>query len=168
MENSDITNDDTALKDSLLKAGKVTDIADLQKKNKKQFVVFSTDKIVGLISKTVERKLNILIQQYTDKDKKEIEKAVRLEVFNTLKNGEDDMTSETVDLLELRILKMKKTLEATQKALNDVRSGKISQQGISSIYDCVQGLQEGDDQFEAKAELLKDIFKQNLKLQEKE
>ena len=168
MGNSDTSNDDTTLKDLLLKEGKVTDIADLQKRKKKQFVVFSADKIVTLISKTVERKLNILIQQYTDKDKKEIEKAVRLEVFNALKNGGDDMTSETVDLLELRILKMKKTLEATQKALNDVRSGKISQQGISSIYDCVQGLQEGDDQFEAKVELLKDIFKQNLKLQEKE
>ncbi|MEE9581078.1 MAG: hypothetical protein V3V74_07180 [Nitrosomonadaceae bacterium] len=168
MKQFNTTSEDTDLKDLLKKEGKLTDIAALQKKTNKEFVVLSSQKILNLISKTVERKLNVLIQQYTDKDKKEIEKAVRLEVFNTLKNGEDDMTSETVDLLELRILKMKKTLEATQKALNDVKSGKISQQGISSIYDCVQGLREGDDQFEAKAELLKDIFKQNLKIQEKE
>ena len=163
-----MANDNTDLKDMLLKQGVKTDIAALQKKTRKEFVVLSTQKILNLISNVVERKLNVLIREYTDNDKKEIEKAVRLEVFNALKNGEDDMTSETVDLLEQRINKMKKTLEATQRALNDVRAGKISQQGINSIYDCVQGLNEDDIHFEAKAELLKGIFEQNMKLQKKE
>ena len=163
-----MNNEDDNLNDLLRQEGKVTDLATLQKKSGKEFVVLSTSKILNLITKVVEKKVNALIAEYTDNDKKEIEKAVRLEVFNTLKNGEDELTSDTVDLLEQRINKMKKTLEATQRALSDVKSGKISQQGISSIYDCVQGLSENDDQFEAKAELLKGIFEENLKLQMKE
>lgn len=161
-------NDDgLSFKDLLLKKGQVTSIKDLQEKKSNNFLVISTKKIFEMVTHIVDKKVNNLIREYTEKDKKEIENAVRLEVFNNLKNG-DDKTYETVELLEQRIAKMNKTLEATQKALKDVKSGKISEAGIGSIYDCIQGLDEDDDQFEAKADLLKGIFEQNKIIQNKE
>ena len=68
-----------------------------------------------------------------------------------------------VDLLERRIAKLKANLQATE--LRFAEGARQIEQGISSIYREVQGLDHADKLFERKRELMTTIFQANLKLQ---
>lgn len=69
--------------------------------------------------------------------------------------------------LQRRIKKLNETLVSTEKRLNQVSAMKTVDEGISSIYRDVQGLDESDAQAGKKKELMADIFKANLKLQKR-
>lgn len=67
-----------------------------------------------------------------------------------------------VDLLQRRISKLKHNLVETE---NQFVGGEAGDDGISSIYREVQGLNAGDGQFARKRELMTTIFQANLELQ---
>ncbi|MEL6714559.1 MAG: hypothetical protein AAFP86_12335, partial [Planctomycetota bacterium] len=66
--------------------------------------------------------------------------------------------------LERRIAKLSMLLGQTEDALRQAKAGKPVDSGVSSIYDSVQGLDEQDDSFEQKSELMRGIFEANLAL----
>lgn len=66
--------------------------------------------------------------------------------------------------LERRIAKLSVLLGETEDALRKARLGKAVDDGVSSIYDAVQGLSSQDGQFEQKTELMRSIFEANLAL----
>lgn len=70
-----------------------------------------------------------------------------------------------VEVLERRIGKLKGNLEATERSLAGLSNGQQVDPGISSIYREVQGLDNGDVQFERKRTLMADIFRANIALQ---
>lgn len=72
-----------------------------------------------------------------------------------------------VDLLQRRIEKLNQNLEETEHQLREVIRVKNIDEGISSMYREVQGLDEGDSRFERKLALMTDLFKANLRLQRK-
>jgi len=72
----------------------------------------------------------------------------------------------TIDLLERRITKLTGSLDQTESELKRIASLKAIDTGISSIYSTVQGLLDGEDNTEAKREMLKDIFEANLALRQ--
>lgn len=67
-----------------------------------------------------------------------------------------------VELLERRIAKLKANLQATVMRFS---RGEAVDEGISSIYREVQGLDHADSLYERKRELMKTIFQANLTLQ---
>ncbi|MEM6671850.1 MAG: hypothetical protein AAF726_03345 [Planctomycetota bacterium] len=71
-----------------------------------------------------------------------------------------------VDRLERRIEKLTVLLDETEQQLRAVRARKTIDPGIASIYEAVQGLDEGDGMFEQKTELMRCIFEANLALRE--
>ena len=72
-----------------------------------------------------------------------------------------------VDNLQRRITKLSASLKDTENQLAHIASVKQIDPGISSIYREVQGLQNNDERFERKKELMSDIFAANLDLQKK-
>jgi hypothetical protein len=72
-----------------------------------------------------------------------------------------------VELMQRRISKLQKSLDVTEKRLQEVAKMKNVEDGIASIYREVQGLSDGSDQFERKRGLMDDLFKANLALQRK-
>ena len=70
-----------------------------------------------------------------------------------------------VDMLQRRIDKLKGSLGETEHQLREVTRLKSIDQGISSVYKEVQGLDQGDVQFERKMELMTDLFQANIVLQ---
>lgn len=66
--------------------------------------------------------------------------------------------------LERRIAKLSMLLGESEEALRRVKAAKAIDPGVSSIYDSVQGLDEGDDSFEQKSTLMKSIFEANMAL----
>ena len=73
-----------------------------------------------------------------------------------------------VDLLQRRISKLKTSLEETERNMREVTRLKNIDQGISSIYREVQGLDDNDDRYERKLELMSNIFEANRLLQKGE
>ena len=69
-----------------------------------------------------------------------------------------------IDKLERRVSKLTESLGMTEAELKRVAAMKNIDLGIASIYRSVQGLTAGDDQFEAKQEMMKSIFEANLAL----
>lgn len=71
---------------------------------------------------------------------------------------------ERTDLLERRVAKLGSMLERTEERLRHVLSSG-GDEGVSSIYRDVQGLDAGEGQVEQKRDLLKAIFDANLRMQ---
>ncbi len=69
-----------------------------------------------------------------------------------------------VDMLERRITKLTESLSATEIELKRIAAMKNIDVGVASIYRTVQGLSQDEDQFAAKAEMLKNIFEANMAL----
>lgn len=66
--------------------------------------------------------------------------------------------------LERRISKLSLLLGETEDELRRARTGHTVDLGLESIYDAVQGLDGGDQQFGQKSDLMKCIFEANLAL----
>ncbi len=71
-----------------------------------------------------------------------------------------------VELLQRRINKLQTSLQETEHELRHVARVNNIDGGISSVYRDAQGLDENDQQFERKLELMTEIFKANVMLQE--
>lgn len=69
--------------------------------------------------------------------------------------------------LQRRIKKLNDTLVVTEQRLSKVSAMKTVDDGISSIYRGVQGLDESGSDTGKKKELMADLFKANLKLQKR-
>jgi hypothetical protein len=69
--------------------------------------------------------------------------------------------------LQRRIKKLNDTLTSTEQRLSNVSAMKSVDEGISSIYRDVQGLDESGSHSGKKRELMADLFKANLKLQKR-
>lgn len=72
-----------------------------------------------------------------------------------------------VDNLRRRIQKLSQSLEQTEHRLRHVSAMKDIDEGISSVYREVQGLQPGDTAFARKRELMSAIFQANMRLQKR-
>jgi hypothetical protein len=90
--------------------------------------------------------------------KQEIEKSVR---------HLSEVYARKVDQFERRIQKLTISLEATERALADMSRLKNIDPGVSSIYRAVQGLSVEDPLWQAKEEMLAQLFEANLVLQGK-
>jgi len=73
-----------------------------------------------------------------------------------------------VDVLQRRISKLNESLSQTEHKLQAVAAMKNIDEGISSIYRQVQGIDTKDVQAGKKRELMAEIFKANLKLQKRD
>jgi len=72
-----------------------------------------------------------------------------------------------VENLQRRIQKLTESLGQTEHRLRQVAAMKNIDDGISSIYREVQGLDGGDEQQGKKRELMAEIFAANMRLQKK-
>jgi exonuclease VII large subunit len=72
-----------------------------------------------------------------------------------------------VENLQRRIAKLTESLDQTEQRLRKVSSMKTIDDGISSIYREVQGLNPQDSDFGKKKELMSAIFQANKRLQKK-
>ena len=72
-----------------------------------------------------------------------------------------------VDNLQRRIRKLTSSLEETEHRLSEVTAIRNLDEGISSVYREVQGLNRSDRAYGHKKELMADIFRANLALQKK-
>ena len=98
-----------------------------------------------------------------------------IELVMNVVEGERESTLEApqaardreVDLMQRRIDKLARNLEETEQQLARVAELKDVDDGISSIYREVQGLSDEDAHFARKKDLMADIFKANLELQNK-
>ena len=72
----------------------------------------------------------------------------------------------SIDLLERRISKLNHLLGETEAQLRRERNRASTDPGVASVYDVVQGIDEGDGQFEKKAELMASIFQASLAMRE--
>lgn len=70
-----------------------------------------------------------------------------------------------IDTLERRIGKLKSLLDQAEVELHATARRKGVEEGVASIYRTVQGLSQGDGDFERKREALTLIFEANAKLQ---
>ncbi len=70
-----------------------------------------------------------------------------------------------IDRLQRRLSKLKSSLEESEARLLDASSTPTVDAGISSVYRTVQGIDQGDSQFDRKRELMADIFRANVALQ---
>jgi len=75
-------------------------------------------------------------------------------------------SQKTIENLERRITKLTNSLGATEAELLRVAAMKDIDLGVSSIYRTVQGLKSEDEGFEAKREMLKNIFDANVALRD--
>jgi hypothetical protein len=69
-----------------------------------------------------------------------------------------------IQRLERRVGKLTRSLSETEKELRRIAAMKNIDLGVASIYRTVQGLAKQDDHYEAKAEMLKNIFEANVAL----
>lgn len=74
--------------------------------------------------------------------------------------------SKSIGLLERRIGKLNQLLGETEAKLKLERRRASEDPGVASEYDTVQGLDEGDNLFERKAELMASIFQANLAMRD--
>ena len=86
-------------------------------------------------------------------------------VIERLREQQDESSGEQVRDLERIVNKLKAALEEKEVAIRRLAAMKMVDPGIASIYDCVQGLNLEDDNYERKSELLKEVFERNLELQ---
>ncbi|MFK7739606.1 MAG: hypothetical protein AB8H80_04720 [Planctomycetota bacterium] len=102
---------------------------------------------------TVEDRLMALVMEVVGGERDKAEEARKA------------LQDKEVGNLQRRIKKLNETLVTTEQRLKSVAAMKDVDEGISSIYRDVQGLDESDEHAGKKKELMADIFKANLKLQ---
>jgi hypothetical protein len=105
---------------------------------------------------TVEQRLMELVMNVISGERQSAEEARR-----ALRDRE-------VDNLQRRIKKLNDNLAATEQRLQHVASLKNVDNGISSVYREVQGLDASATHASKKKELMAEIFKANLKLQQQQ
>ena len=72
---------------------------------------------------------------------------------------------ERIDVLERRLNKLRAELTTMERQLVELARRAQLDPGLPSIYDAVQGLAAGETEREAKAQMLTQIFEQNVVLQ---
>lgn len=72
---------------------------------------------------------------------------------------------QSVENFERRITKLTRSLEVTEDELRRMAERKEVDPGVASIFRTVQGLNAGEDDLEAKTEMMASIFEANMALQ---
>ena len=72
-----------------------------------------------------------------------------------------------IEMLERRIKKLGDLLDTTEAQLRQIARAKGVDPGLASIYRTVQGLDEDEENFARKKEMLSLIFDANVDLQRK-
>ncbi|MDP6762005.1 MAG: hypothetical protein QF903_03045 [Planctomycetota bacterium] len=72
---------------------------------------------------------------------------------------------QSVENFERRITKLTRSLEVTEEELRRMAERKEVDPGVASVFRTVQGLNEDEDDLEAKTEMMATIFEANLVLQ---
>ena len=72
---------------------------------------------------------------------------------------------QSVDNFERRITKLTRSLEVTEDELRRMAERKEVDPGVASVFRTVQGLNAGEDDLEAKTEMMASIFDANMALQ---
>lgn len=106
-------------------------------------------------SDSVEERLMELVMDVVSSERERAEQAQKA------------LQDREVSNLQRRIKKLSDTLETTERRLQHVSALKDVDDGISSIYREVQGIDDSDSNATKKKELMADIFKANLKLQKR-
>ncbi len=78
--------------------------------------------------------------------------------------GSDEDKLRQIQMLERRITKLTDILGITEEELRRVAAMKGVDIGMSSIYRSVQGLSQGEGQYQRKREMMKTIFEANFEL----
>ena len=79
----------------------------------------------------------------------------------------EELADREVHTLQRRITKLHTALQETETRLSNVTAVRSIDEGISSIYKEVQGLNDSDDAFSHKQTLMENIFAANVRLQKK-
>ncbi len=74
--------------------------------------------------------------------------------------------AKSIELLERRISKLTLLLGKTEQELTAARRRASADPGVASVYDSVQGLDEDDNAFAKKAELITSIFEANMAMKD--
>lgn len=72
---------------------------------------------------------------------------------------------QSVENFERRITKLTRSLEVTEDELRRMAERKEVDPGVASVFRTVQGLNAGEDDLEAKTEMMASIFEANMTLQ---
>ena len=72
---------------------------------------------------------------------------------------------QSVENFERRITKLTRSLEVTEDELRRMAERKEVEPGVASVFRTVQGLNAGEDDLEAKTEMMASIFEANMTLQ---
>ena len=123
----------------------------------------------------IAERINVLITGLTESGKADEVPARVMELVMSIVHDERRQTIEAEEAvrdkevvnLRRRIEKLNASLEQTESRLSDVAALKHVDQGISSVFREVQGLDAEDREFEAKSNLMESIFEANLRLQGK-
>jgi len=123
----------------------------------------------------IAERITQLIQGLTESGKTEEIPPRVLELVMSIVGDERRVTREAreavrdkeVAILQRRIEKLSGSLEQTEHRLSEVTAIKHLDQGISSVYRKVQGLDLEDRAYEAKTALMSSIFEANVRLQGK-
>ncbi len=125
----------------------------------------------------IAKKVAAVVSSLADSDDDSIEsvKDRLMELVMDVVSGEREeaetarkaLQDREVGNLQRRIKKLNETLVSTEQRLTKVSAMKTVDDGISSIYRDVQGLDESDSHAGKKKELMADLFKANLKLQKR-
>jgi len=89
----------------------------------------------------------------------ENERALRRELETATGSGSH------VEVLQLRIRKLSRSLELTEERLREVCKIKELDPGVASIYREVQGLSGEDESYAVKEEMMRNIFEANMLIQ---
>ncbi len=86
--------------------------------------------------------------------------------LQALEEARQSEHQQDVKLLERRIAKLARELEQAEGRILKLSKLKAGDPGVESIYRSVQGLDDGDEQFERKREMLETVFISNRQLLE--
>lgn len=78
----------------------------------------------------------------------------------------DEVAQERIELLERRLIKLRRLLSESEERLARAGRGQESDSGVASRYRTVQGLADDAPERELKAGLMESLFRANLELQE--
>ena len=79
--------------------------------------------------------------------------------------AKEELHNREVELLQRRIAKVNQALGDTERQLSETMQGRSTEEGVASMYRQVQGLSRSDSMYERKKELVTEIFRANLALQ---
>ena len=120
-----------------------------------------TDKVMTLFDRETEKSESLL------RVEKEVIALLRHEigVWRETSGGANVVEAQrTIQNLERRVHKLTESLGLTEKELEKVAAMKSIDLGVASIYGSIQGLSSGEENYEQKKEMLKNIFEANVAL----